>query len=86
MAVIQDPRGAFFLVWQPRQHIGASLVNEPGAMVWNELVTPDLEASKEFYSGLFGWTITPFEDSPQPYLSIRNGDRSNGAESCIESA
>jgi hypothetical protein len=37
MAVIQDPQGAFFMLWQPRDHIGASLVNAPGALVWNEL-------------------------------------------------
>src|SRR4051812_41155705 len=27
MGVAQDPQGAFFLVWEPRRHIGASLVN-----------------------------------------------------------
>jgi len=30
MGVIQDPQGAYFLVWQPNQHIGAQLVNAPG--------------------------------------------------------
>src|SRR5438874_10808958 len=56
MGVIQDPQGAFLLVWQPRQHSGAALVNEPGAFVWNELNTTDPEAAIPFYSGLFGWT------------------------------
>jgi predicted enzyme related to lactoylglutathione lyase len=37
MAVIQDPQGAYVLAWQPRDHIGAGLVNAPGALVWNEL-------------------------------------------------
>jgi len=78
MAVIQDPQGAFFMVWQPRQHFGAALVNAPGALVWNELASPDLDASTAFYSALFGWTITPFEGSPEPYLSIKNGDANNG--------
>src|SRR5919108_3402626 len=32
MAVIQDPQGAFFMVWQPRDHFGAALVNAPGAL------------------------------------------------------
>ena len=78
MAVIQDPQGAFFLAWEPRRHFGAALVNAPGALSWNELASPDLDASAAFYGDLFGWTIIPFEESPQRYLSIRNGDASNG--------
>jgi len=78
MAVIQDPQGAFFMAWEPRRHFGASLVNEPGALVWNELSSPDLDASSAFYSGLFGWEVAPFEGSPEPYLAIKNGDASNG--------
>jgi predicted enzyme related to lactoylglutathione lyase len=78
MAVIQDPQGAFFMVWQPSRHFGAALVNEPGALVWNELASPNLDASSAFYSSLFGWTVAPFEGSPEPYLSIKNGDANNG--------
>jgi hypothetical protein len=78
MAVIGDPQGAFFMLWQPRQHFGAAIVNEPGALVWNELNTPDPDAAVPFYSGLFGWTIEPFEGSPEPYLSIKNGEANNG--------
>jgi uncharacterized protein len=78
MGVIQDPQGAFFAVWEPKQHIGAGLVNAPGALCWNELASPDFDASSAFYSGLFGWEIAPFEGSPMPYLSIQNNGRSNG--------
>jgi predicted enzyme related to lactoylglutathione lyase len=78
MAVIQDPQGAFFMLWQANQNIGASLVNAPGAFSWNELASPDLDASKTFYSSLLGWSVEPFEGSPQPYLTIKNGDRNNG--------
>jgi uncharacterized protein len=78
MAVIQDPQGAFFMVWQPKQHFGAALVNTAGAFVWNELSSPDTDAATAFYSDLFGWTITPFEGSPEPYLSIKNGEANNG--------
>jgi uncharacterized protein len=78
MAVIGDPQGAFFLVWEPRQHFGAALVNEPGTFCWNELNTADPVAAIPFYSGLFGWTIEPFEGSPEPYFSIKNVDANNG--------
>jgi predicted enzyme related to lactoylglutathione lyase len=78
MAVLADPQGAFFLVWEPGRHIGAEIVNRPGALSWNELQTTDLDAASAFYGGLFGWTATPMEGSPEPYLVIKNGERSNG--------
>ena len=78
MAAIQDPQGAYFLLWQPNQHFGAQLVNAPGAPSWNELASPDLDASSAFYSSLFGWSVEPFEGSPEPYLTIKNGDVTNG--------
>jgi uncharacterized protein len=78
MAVIQDPQGAWFMVWEPKRHIGAGLVNAPGALVWNELGTTDVEGARAFYGSLFGWEIAPFEGSEQPYWSIRNGERGNG--------
>lgn len=78
MAVLQDPQGAFFMVWEPRTSIGARVVNAPGALCWNELATPDLDASAEFYGALLGWSIEPLPDSPMPYLWARNGDASAG--------
>lgn len=79
MAVIQDPQGAFFMPWEPKSHIGASLVNAPGALSWNELASPDPDVSAEFYRELFGWKIEPFEGMAMPYLGIQNSDgHSNG--------
>lgn len=78
MAVIQDPQGAYFMAWEPKQTIGAELVNANGALAWNELATPDLDASSEFYGALFGWTITPVEGGPVPYRTIKNGEANNG--------
>ena len=78
MSVIQDPQGAFFMIWEPKTNIGAQLVNVPGAFCWNELYTSDLEGAKDFYGGLFGWEWNPFEQSPDPYFVIMNQGRSNG--------
>jgi predicted enzyme related to lactoylglutathione lyase len=78
MAVIQDPQGAFFMLWQAKQHFGAGLVNAAGAFCWNELASPDIDGSKSFYGDLFGWEVSPFEGSPQPYLVIQNGGQGNG--------
>ena len=55
MAIFADPTGAVIAAWQPRDHIGAQLVNEPGAVIWNELMTSDLAKTKAFYSATFGW-------------------------------
>src|SRR2546423_11147623 len=79
MGVVQDPQGAFFLVWEPKNHIGAALVNVPGAFTWNELASPDIDASASFYGELFGWTTERMEGGPFPYLVIKTPDgRSNG--------
>jgi uncharacterized protein len=79
MGVVQDPSQAFFLVWEPKEHIGASLVNAPGALSWNELASPDMDASAGFYGELFGWTLDPMEGSEMPYMVIKNSEgHSNG--------
>lgn len=35
----------------------ASAERHVGKVVWVDLVTPDLDSAKRFYSGLFGWTF-----------------------------
>ena len=57
MGVLQDPVGSFVSVWQPNEHIGAELVNEPGTFGWNELATTDLSAASDFYTKVFGWGL-----------------------------
>jgi predicted enzyme related to lactoylglutathione lyase len=56
MAVLQDPTGAVFCVWQAKDHIGAKILDEPGALCWTELNTRDPKAAEAFYTQLFGWT------------------------------
>ena len=55
MAVLQDPTGAVFQVWEPKRSIGARILNEPGALCWTELTTSDTKAAEAFYTQLFGW-------------------------------
>lgn len=59
MAVFSDAGGAPFAVWQPRRHSGAMIVNEPGALAWNELATRDPDGAKAFYASVFGWESEP---------------------------
>jgi predicted enzyme related to lactoylglutathione lyase len=69
MAVFADPTGAVFGVWQPKTFAGADLVNEPGSLVWNEVLTRDADAGKSFYPAVFGWTAgrPSFEGAPESY-------------------
>jgi predicted enzyme related to lactoylglutathione lyase len=55
MGIFADTTGAVIAAWQPGEHIGAQLVNEPGAFTWSELTTSDMAKSKAFYSEVFGW-------------------------------
>ena len=54
MAFCQDPQGAFFAIWQAKQHIGAGVKFDVGAMCWNELLTTDRSAAIEFYLAALG--------------------------------
>jgi hypothetical protein len=75
MAVIQDPTGAVFLVWQPKQHTGVGVVGDPGAFCWADLSTPDPERAKQFYEQLFGWHFEVGQNDPSGYLHIKNGEK-----------
>jgi len=73
MAVIRDPGGAIFHIWQANRHGGIRAASVPGAFCWADLNTGDAAAAGAFYSALFGWTIAPGENDPSGYLHISNG-------------
>jgi predicted enzyme related to lactoylglutathione lyase len=72
MAMVQDPSGAMFGVWQPGSHIGAQLVNMPNALVWNELQTRDTKSARNFYNAVFGWE---YDIDASGYLLPKQGGR-----------
>jgi predicted enzyme related to lactoylglutathione lyase len=63
MAVIADPTGAPFCVWQSGVREGAQLVNEAGAWAMSQLRTPDPERAAAFYGAVFGWTTETFGEA-----------------------
>jgi predicted enzyme related to lactoylglutathione lyase len=67
MAVFTDDSGVFFSVWQAGTHPGAELVNEPGALAWNELNSRTAEEAKAFYGNVFGWTAETAESPTMTY-------------------
>jgi predicted enzyme related to lactoylglutathione lyase len=64
MAVVADPEGATFCLWQAKGNIGAKVVNEHGALNFNGLATRDPEAAERFYDAVFGWKILPLKAGP----------------------
>jgi predicted enzyme related to lactoylglutathione lyase len=64
MAIARDPVGAQFGLWEGRAHIGCEVVNEPGSLVRNDLVTPTPDPARAFYAEVFGYTLDRNEDLP----------------------
>jgi predicted enzyme related to lactoylglutathione lyase len=75
VAAIRDPAGAIVSLWQPRSRIGATLVNDTGALSWNELATTDVERAESFFGELLGWE---YETDDSGYLSVKNAGSLNG--------
>jgi len=75
MVVAQDPAGATFSIWQPRNHIGVSVMNQSNSMCWQELATSDLDGAKTFYSTVFGWDPQTKETGPMEYTEIHTKDQ-----------
>jgi uncharacterized protein len=77
MAIFIDPQGGVISAWQAGNHKGAQLVNEPGALCWNELQTRDVDGSKRFYGAVFGWGAETHA-GPMPYTEWKQDGRSIG--------
>ena len=79
MAVMEDPSGAAFAVWQAKTHIGFGITGENGTLCWADLNTIDREGAKAFYGRLFGWEFGTGKDkSPDSYLHITSASRGIG--------
>jgi hypothetical protein len=62
MAVLKDPQGAVFSVWEAKTHWGVTIRDEANTLCWNELATNDPAAAAGFYTKLTGWTA---KESPE---------------------
>jgi hypothetical protein len=74
MAVFADPEGAAFCVWQAKQHKGARVVNEAGALNFNGLHTRDASAAKSFYGAVFGWDTLTLDGGAEMWTLDGYGD------------
>ncbi|WP_424217419.1 VOC family protein (plasmid) [Streptomyces sp. BI20] len=79
MAVVADPSGAVFGLWQARAFTGAGIVNEPGALIWNELHSNDRAGADAFYRAVLPITTAPAEMAgAEGYLELRVDGRTVG--------
>jgi hypothetical protein len=79
MAFVLDPGGAAVGLWQAGRHIGATRVNEPNAVVWNELITADPAGSAGFYQQVAGITTSVMEMGDDKYTMFEvNGQPVGG--------
>jgi predicted enzyme related to lactoylglutathione lyase len=74
MAVLADPEGAIFSVWEARRHRGARVVNEHGAVNFNGLNTRDVDAARRFYGEVFGWTTLTLDGGAEMWTLPGYGD------------
>jgi hypothetical protein len=84
MLVAADPQGAVFGVWQPGEFFGAQLVNEAGALTWNELHTSDVAAAAAFYRAALGAEIETM-DGADSYWQLTVGGRAVGGVTLLAS-
>jgi predicted enzyme related to lactoylglutathione lyase len=78
MAVIGDPYGATFALWQPLKHTGVGRVGEPNTPCWTELATRDTAGSEKFYTALLGWGAAPQPMGPVDYTMFTKSDGAAG--------
>jgi hypothetical protein len=74
MAVLKDPTGAPFCLWQAKETAGVGAKGVDGAFCWADLNTPDVQRASEFYSKLCGWIFEKSANDSSGYLHIKNGD------------
>src|SRR3954452_12519635 len=74
MAVFADPAGAAISVWQPGTFRGATVVNEHGALNFNNLHTRDVDGARAFYGSVFGWDVVPLGGGASAWALPAYGD------------
>lgn len=79
MSFVADPTGAAVAFWQAKEHIGATIANEPGTVIWNECFTDDVEAAATFYDTVLGTNhVSADMGGPDPYTVLNVGENTVG--------
>ncbi len=74
MAIVVDPDGAVFGLWEHGSFSGAGLEGEHGAMAWSEVNARHAVKDAEFYAKVFDLTTSRMEDDSIEYHMLHDGD------------
>ncbi|MBB1245862.1 VOC family protein [Streptomyces durbertensis] len=67
-AVVADPDGAVFGLWQPLSFAGFEVRDEPGSYLWGELYARDKETADDFYRAVFDYATTDISEEDADFL------------------
>lgn len=71
MVFFAPPGGGTAGAWQAGSHFGAAQSQEPGALAWAELLTPEPQAAVGFFQQLFGHEVTEYpQDDGGTYTTL----------------
>ncbi|WP_197321303.1 VOC family protein [Saccharomonospora sp. NB11] len=73
-AIVSDPTGAVFGLWQAGRVAGAEMTDEPSSVIWNECLTRDFRTARTFYESVFGHTARLLEEEELTYATLLVGD------------
>jgi hypothetical protein len=78
MAILQDPSGVNFGIWQAKKHRGTELDDTPGTICWHDLSTKKRAAAAKFYEKVFGWKKTDLKYEAGAYHLFNLGKKGIG--------
>ncbi|WP_427129028.1 VOC family protein [Pseudarthrobacter sp. S9] len=71
MIFFAPPGGGTTGAWQAGSHFGTARSQEPGALAWAELLTPEPQAAVGFFQQLFGHEVTEYpQDDGGTYTTL----------------
>jgi predicted enzyme related to lactoylglutathione lyase len=77
MAVLIDPTGAYFSLWQSKSNVSdreskMASCETHGMFCWQELMTTNIDQAADFYKDLLGWDYSTMDMGDQNYTVIKN--------------
>ncbi len=79
IAVVADPAGAVFCLFEGNNDNGLKVMDEVGAPCWFDCMSRQPEVSQAFYETVFGWTSEAMEMGEMTYIVLaRDGEPTGG--------
>ncbi|MFF3246111.1 VOC family protein [Streptomyces sp. NPDC002870] len=79
LAIVTDPAGAVFGIWQRAAHSGTAVYGTHGTPVWEELLTTETASVSKFYQAVFGYELAPVVSADFDCVTLHLDGRSVAA-------